>query len=130
VELIGNASTINAMTDYQQHLEAPLWDLVVQRAAADGEFRDRLMTSPRETLGAMGLPVDDLEVVVRELNDRERIIMLPPMIATAGPSALAVPVSGAFSTEPPSSPIVGSACCALSDPADSRVTLGSETRHG
>jgi hypothetical protein len=107
-----------------------LWDLVVQRAIADVDFRNRLLTSPQETLRELGLPVDDIDVVVREFDEHQRTITLPPMIATAEPAAFAESPERPYSMEPPSKPIVGSACCALSDLHDLRAVIGNEVRHG
>jgi hypothetical protein len=118
------------MMHQAQRLEMQLWDLVVQRAIADVEFRDRLLGSPQESLRELGLPVDDIAVVVREHNDRERTITLPPVIAAAESAALVASAEAAYSAEPPSQPIVGSACCALSDPGDLRATFGSEVSRG
>ncbi|MCW6005373.1 hypothetical protein K1W54_12385 [Micromonospora sp. CPCC 205371] len=118
------------MTYHKQHLEMQLWDLVVQRAVLDADFRNRLLTSPQEAVREMGLPVDDVDVVVRELDDRGRMVIMPPMISTTEPAGLVASPVKAYSVEPPSRPMVGGACCALSDPGDLRALYGGGVRHG
>ncbi|MFD5015637.1 hypothetical protein [Streptomyces chartreusis] len=102
----------------------PRWNLAVQRSAADGDFRVRLLRDPYAALTEVGIEVGGLKLIVEEYKDDTRILVLPPPLPSQSAEGTGKE-GGPYST--PSSPeLVALAACALSEPDDDRVVYGQQ----
>ncbi len=63
----------------RERAQEKAWSLIVARAWADADFRDRLMADPGSVLSEHGLEVEPgVEIRVVEDTDRVRHFVLPP----------------------------------------------------